>query len=148
VVYHGKDQEGVDESVPYPQRFEAAYPHTKALAEQLVLKANGPEVATVSLRPHLIWGPGDPHLLPRLLARARAGKLRQIGYQNKLVDSIYVDNAADAHLLAANRLVPSSAIAGKAYFLSQGEPVPLWDLINRMLAAGGAPPVTRRVPFI
>jgi nucleoside-diphosphate-sugar epimerase len=147
VVYHGKDQEGVDESVPYPKHFEAAYPHTKALAEQLVLKANGSELATVSLRPHLIWGPGDPHLLPRLLARARAGKLRQIGHQDKLVDSIYVDNAADAHLLAADRLAPGAAIAGKAYFLSQGEPVPLWDLINRMLAAGGAPPVTRRVPF-
>ena len=71
-----------------------------------MLAANGPDLATVALRPHLIWGPGDNHLIPRILARARAGRLRRIGRANKLIDSIYIDNAADAHLLAADRLRP------------------------------------------
>ena len=104
VVFDGRDMEGVDESVPYPQHYEAHYPRTKAEAERRVLAANGPELATVALRPHLIWGPGDPHLVPRILAKGRAGRLRRIGKQDKLVDTVYIDNAADAHLLAADRL--------------------------------------------
>ena len=146
VVFSGQDMEGVDESVPYPAHFEAHYPHTKALAEQLVLKANSPTLATVALRPHLIWGPGDNHLLPRLIARAKAGQLRRIGTQRKLVDTVFIENAADAHLLAADALAPGAACAGKAYFISNGEPIPLWDMVNRMLAAAGLPPVTRSVP--
>ena len=146
VVFDGRDMEGVDESVPYPAIFEAHYPRTKALAEQLVRAANGPQLATVSLRPHLIWGPGDNHLLPRLVARARAGQLARIGARPNLVDTVYVDNAADAHLLAADRLSPGSPIAGKVYFISQGEPVPMWEMVNRLLHAAGAPPVTRAIP--
>jgi nucleoside-diphosphate-sugar epimerase len=146
VVFDGRDQEGINESAPYPTHFAAHYPNTKALAEQLVLAANGPALATVALRPHLIWGPGDNHLVPRILERGRAGKLRRIGTANKLIDTTYIDNAADAHLLAADRLAPGSPIAGKAYFISQGEPVPLWDMVNRILAAGGVAPVTRSVP--
>ena len=146
VVFDGRDMEGVDESAPYPAHYEAHYPHTKALAEQAVMAANGAQLATVSLRPHLIWGPGDNHLLPRMVARARAGQLRRIGSRENLIDTIYVDNAADAHLLAADRLAPGSAVAGKVYFISQGEPVPLWQMVNRLLAAAGAPQVTRGVP--
>jgi len=146
VVFDGCDMEGVDESVPYPIHYEAHYPRTKALAERLVLAANDAELATVSLRPHLIWGPGDNHLLPRLVARARAGQLRRIGSRPNLIDTIHVDNAADAHLLAAERLYLGSPIAGKAYFLSQGEPVPMWDMVNRLLHAAGVPPVSRSVP--
>jgi nucleoside-diphosphate-sugar epimerase len=146
VVFDGRDMEGVNESVPYPPHFEAYYPQTKALAERAVLEANGPTLATVALRPHLIWGPGDNHLVPRILERGRAGKLRRIGKQNKLIDTTYIDNAADAHLLAADRLAPGSPIAGKAYFISQGEPIPVWDMVNRILAAGGVAPVTRSVP--
>jgi nucleoside-diphosphate-sugar epimerase len=147
VVFDGRDMEGVNESVPYPARYEAPYPATKSLAERLVLGTNGPALATVALRPHLIWGPGDNHLVPRILARARAGRLRRIGRASKLIDSVYIDNAADAHVLAAERLAPGAAAAGKAYFISNGEPVPLWDLVNSILAAGGLGPVTRRVPF-
>ena len=146
VVFGGRDMEGVDESVPYPLQYEAHYPRTKALAEQLVRAANDPQLATVSLRPHLIWGPGDNHLLPRLVARARAGQLARIGSRTNLIDTIYVDNAADAHLLAAERLSPGSPIAGKVYFISQDEPVPMWEMVNRLLQAAGAPPVTREVP--
>jgi nucleoside-diphosphate-sugar epimerase len=146
VVFNGKDMEGIDENAPYPDRFEAHYPCTKAQAEQLVTLANTARLATVSLRPHLIWGPGDNHLIPRILKRARAGRLRRIGNNNKLIDTIYIDNAADAHLLAADRLNPGGPIAGKVYFVSNGEPWPIWDLINAILACADLPPVKRRIP--
>jgi nucleoside-diphosphate-sugar epimerase len=146
VVGAGHAIEGGDESLPYPRRYLAHYPRTKAQAERAVLAANGPDLATVSLRPHLIWGPGDNHLVPRLIAWAEAGRLRQVGNGSNRVDVTYIDNAAAAHLLAADRLAPGSPIAGKAYFISQGEPVALWPFINRVLALAGLPPVTRRIP--
>ena len=146
VVFDGRDMEGVDESAPYPAHYEAHYPRTKAQAEKMVRSANDAQLATVSLRPHLIWGPGDNHLLPRLVARARAGQLRRIGARENLTDTVYVDNAADAHLLAAEHLLPGSPIAGKTYFISQGEPVPVWQMVNRLLNAADAPVVTRAIP--
>ena len=145
VVFDGSDMEGVDESIPYPQHFHAPYPQTKAEAEQLVLCSNDATLATVALRPHLIWGPEDNHLVPRILARGRQGALRRIGTRPCLVDTIYIDNAASAHLLAADALAIGSPVAGKAYFLSQGEPLPLWEMVNRILASGGLPPVTRTI---
>ena len=145
VVFDGSDVEGGDESLPYPAHFEAHYPHTKALAEKAVLAANSRTLATVSLRPHLIWGPGDNHLVPRIVAKARSGKLRRIGERPCLVDTVYVENAAEAHLNAADRLAPGSPPAGKAYFISNGEPLPLWEMVNRILAAAGLPPVTRSI---
>ena len=146
VVFDGRDMAGVNESVPYPSHYDASYPQTKAIAERMVLNANDAALATVSLRPHLIWGPGDNHLVPRILARARAGRLRRIGTEAKRIDGVYIDNAADVHLLAADRLAPGSPIAGKAYFITQGEPIPLWDLVNRILHAAGLCPVTRSIP--
>lgn len=145
VVFDGSDVEGGDESLPYPTEFEAFYPQTKMLAERLVLGANSPMLATVSLRPHLIWGPGDNHLVPRILAKARSGRLRRIGRRDCLVDTVYVDNAARAHLNAADRLGCGSAAAGRAYFISNGEPLPLWEMVNRILAAADLPPVSRSV---
>lgn len=147
VVYHGGDLEGADESTPYPPHYETAYAQTKAEAERMVLSANSPTLATVALRPHLIWGVGDPHLVPRVIARARAGKLRIVGRGTNRVDVTYVDDAARAHLQAAQVLVPGSAVAGRAYFLSQGEPVELWPFLNRVLATVGLPPVVKRVPY-
>ena len=145
VVFNGRDLEGVDESTPYSSQFEAAYPETKALAEQSILRANAPELATLALRPHLIWGPGDNNLLPRIIARARSGRLRRIGRGNPLIDPIYIDNAAEAHLLAADRLEPGSPIAGKTYFITQGETIPLWDMIDRLLGAASLGPVRRSI---
>ncbi len=145
VVFNGQDEAGIDESVPYPTRYLSHYPRTKAIAERLVLAANGPSLTTVSLRPHLIWGPGDNHLFPRLVQRAREGKLRRVGNGTNLVDTTYIDNATDAHLLAAAGLCPGSLASGKAYFISNGEPVPLWDLIDRLLACDGVSPVTRKI---
>ena len=146
VVFNGRDMENVDESAPYPAHFEAPYPATKAQAERLALGANGSDLAVVALRPHLIWGPGDNHLLPRIIARARAGRLWKIGGGDSLIDATYVVNAVEAHLQAADRLSAGSKPAGKAYFIAQGEPIPVWDLIDRFLAAADLPPLKRSVP--
>jgi len=145
VVFNGRDMEGADESVPYSKRFEAAYPKTKAEAERLILEADGADLATISLRPHLIWGPGDNNLLPRIIARARRGQLRRIGRRNPLIDPIYIDNAAHAHYLAALRLEPGSPVAGKIYFVTQGETIPLWDMINHFLKAASLAPIRRTI---
>jgi nucleoside-diphosphate-sugar epimerase len=145
VVFNGRDMPGADESVPYSKRFDAAYPKTKAQAEQIVLESNGADLATIALRPHLIWGPGDNNLLPRIIARARRGQLRRIGRRDPLIDPIYIDNAAAAHCLAADRLELGSPVAGKAYFVTQGETIPLWDIINHFLKAAGLAPVRRMI---
>jgi nucleoside-diphosphate-sugar epimerase len=146
VTFDGTDQEGVDESAPYPERFLAHYPHSKSIAEREVLAANGSGgVLTCALRPHLIWGPRDRHLIPRLLARARSGRLRRVGNGRNLVDMIYVENAADAHLQAADALRDGSPVAGRAYFLNQGEPVNCWNWINEILALAGIPPVQKSI---
>jgi 2-alkyl-3-oxoalkanoate reductase len=145
VVFSGGDMEGVNESAPYPKRYLTAYPKTKAIAEQMVLNANDENLATVSLRPHLIWGPGDNHLVPRILARAKAGKLRKIGSRDVLVDSVYIDNAASAHILALDRLNFNSPCSGKAYFISNGEPWKLWDLVNEIILAGRGNVVNKTV---
>jgi nucleoside-diphosphate-sugar epimerase len=187
VVYDGRDLAGADESLPLTTRCPAAYPLTKAIAEREVLAANSPELSTVALRPHLIWGVGDPHLVPRIIAQARAGRLRIVGSGRNRVDLVHVENAVDAHLLAEQALsrfqapsprsqkppstadrchltddiertppsdqchlsddieAPPSPAAGKAYFITNGEPVVLWDWINDLLRALDIPPVTKHL---
>ncbi len=146
VTFDGTDQKGVDESVPYPTRWLCHYQHTKALAEQHVLESNGADgLLTCALRPHLIWGPRDRHLIPRLLRRARSGRLRRVGDGTNLIDVIYVENAAEAHLLAADALRPGSPAAGRAYFISQGEPVRCWQWIDEILALAGLPAVKKSI---
>ena len=146
VVFDGHDMEGPDESVPYPKRYASHYSATKALAEQAVLAANDSSLRTVALRPHLIWGPRDNHIVPRVVAQARAGKLRRIGNGGNKVDTTYIDNAASAHLCAADALESNARVAGRAFFVSQGDPVPIWDIIDGILSAAGLPPVTRSIP--
>lgn len=146
VTFDGGDQENVDESAPYPEHWLCHYPHSKALAEQAVLAANDKDgLLTCSLRPHLIWGPKDQHLIPRLLDRARSGKLRRVGDGKNLVDMIYVENAAAAHLQAADALTADSEVAGSAYFISQGEPVNCWDWIDDILALADIPPIKKSI---
>jgi len=147
VVHSGGDLAGVDESVPYPERFEAAYPQTKAMAEMAVLAANEDDLLTVVLRPRFIWGPEDTNLVPQLVARARAGQLRIVGDGSNLVDTVYIDNAVDAHLLAADCLEPGASCAGRPYFISNGEPWPMKKIINGILGAAGLPPEERSVPL-
>ena len=147
VVHAGRDLDGVDESTPYAPRFRAHYPATKRIAEARVLAANSPQLSTVALRPHLIWGPGDNHLLPRIADRARKGRLRFIGEPGKRIDVTYIDNAARAHLDALDRLAPGAPCAGRAYFISDGAPIATEAMVNALLRAVGVAPETRRLPL-
>jgi nucleoside-diphosphate-sugar epimerase len=144
VVFNGTDMEGVNESVPYPATYLAYYPQTKAIAEQYVIKTAGQGLLTIILRPHLIWGPGDKHFVPRIIARANG--LIRVGNGKNLVDTVYIDNAAEAHVLAADGLEKNPKLSGNIYFISQGDPIPLWDMINHILEAAGFAPVRRSMP--
>ena len=148
VTFDGTDQCGVDESAPYPDKWLCHYPHTKALAEQHVLASHGKHgVATCALRPHLIWGPRDRHLIPRVIERARRKQLRRVGDGQNLIDMVFVENAVQAHLQAADALAIRSPVGGRAYFISQGVPVNCWDWINEILAIAGLEPATKSISF-
>lgn len=139
VTFEGKHQTGIDETVPYPSKWLCYYPQTKALAEKMVLAANSTgQFSTVALRPHLIWGEGDPHLIPRVIERCLAKRLVCIGSGKNLIDTVHVDLAAAAHLLALHTLAnePHKA-AGKAYFITDGEPIGCWDWISMLLIVAG-----------
>ena len=140
-------QGGNELNTPYGQHFKAPYPATKLIAEQHVLAAADAALATIALRPRLIWGPGDTQLLPRLVERARACRLRFIDGGHNLMDTTYIDNAVQAHLCALDRLHPGAACAGKAYFISNGEPKPLREIVNALLRVAGAPAVDKSIPF-
>jgi nucleoside-diphosphate-sugar epimerase len=149
VTHSGRSAvEGGNEiNTPYGEHFKAPYPATKLIAEKEVLAANDATLATVALRPRLIWGPGDTQLLPRLVERARAGRLRFIGGGHNRMDTTYIDNAAQAHVQAFDALAPGAACAGKAYFISNGEPREVRRIVNDLLAAAGQPPVDKSLPF-
>jgi len=146
VIFHGRSIRGVDESFPYPKRYVSNYSATKAVAERAVLAANSEALCTIALRPHLIWGPGDNHMLPRFVTQARAGKLRRLGSGQNRIDTTYIEDAARAHLLADDALRRNPRSRGRAFFISQDDPRPIWDIINGMLAAAGVSPVSRSAP--
>lgn len=147
VVFDGRPHVDADESLPYPseESYLCSYPRSKMLAERAVLGANCRQLATVALRPHLIWGPRDNHLLPRLIARARSGRLRRVGDGRNEVSMSYVENAAAAHLNALDRLKPDASCAGKAYFINEPEPVELWPWIDELLELAGLPRLNRSI---
>ncbi len=148
VVFGADDLENGNESLPYPSSYACFYPQTKAEAERMVLEASEPGgICTVSLRPHLIWGPGDPHLIPRLLDRADKRRLIRVGEGDNRVDLTYIDNAAEAHILASDALEPGSPVCGRCYFISDGKPVVLWDWIHELLRRLGRTPVTRSLSY-
>jgi len=145
-TFDGGDAAGKTEAeAPYPTHFEAPYPESKAVAEKLVLDANSADIATTALRPHLIWGPRDPHILPRLIARHKQGRLMRVGDGTNKVGITYIDNAAVAHLQAADVLAFDAPNAGKAYFITDLEPVLLWPWIDGVLTGVGLPPIGRSV---
>jgi nucleoside-diphosphate-sugar epimerase len=161
VVYNGGDLAGIDESAPLCIAAPCAYPTSKAAAEREVLAAHGPSLATVALRPHLVWGPGDKNVVPRVLALARTGRLKIIGSGRNKVDVTHISNVVDAHLLAEGALCRVTARTntglaaasngvtpgGRAYFITNGEPVLLWDWINQLLRGVGIPEITKHVPL-
>jgi nucleoside-diphosphate-sugar epimerase len=143
VAFGEEDVEGADEALPYPERYLSHYQHTKALAERYVLAREG--LAVTAIRPPLIWGPRDPHLLPRIFARARQGRLIQVGEGRNVVDVTYVENCAEAHLLAADRLSERSPLRGRAYFIGQEHPVNMWDFIRELVTRAGYKPPSRTI---
>jgi len=149
VVFTGGNLAAADESLPYGEGIPCEYAATKARAEKAVLAAHDlppGHLKTVALRPHLVWGPGDPNLVPRLLRRARQGRLRVVGQGDNVVDLTYIDNAIDAHLLAEGALDRErDNPGGKAYFVTNDEPVKLWEWINQLLEELGAEPVEKRL---
>jgi nucleoside-diphosphate-sugar epimerase len=146
VVYDGRPHEYANESLPYPETYLCHYPHTKALAEREVLAANGRDgLSTVSLRPHLIWGPRDRHLIPRILDRAARGRLRRVGDGTNRVSVSYAENVAHAHLLACDALRPGSPVAGRAYFINEPEPVNLWVFVGEIVRRAGLPPIRKSI---
>lgn len=147
VVFAGYDIAGGDEFLPYPNEFLCHYAASKAAAERVLLAAHGSGLATVALRPHLVWGPGDTNLIPRLVERGRKGLLKMVGDGKNLVDISYIDNVVDAHLLAADNLAGIGTAGGRAYFISQGEPVNLWGWIDEFFGLVGVAPVARSVSF-
>ncbi|HNY10036.1 MAG TPA: NAD-dependent epimerase/dehydratase family protein [Candidatus Wallbacteria bacterium] len=148
VVFADTDLMNVDESTPYAKNHLFYYSETKAEAERRVLRNNGTNgLLTVSLRPHLIWGPGDKQIMARIIKYVKKGKLKIVGNGLNRVDITYIDNAADAHLLAADALSKDSKLAGSAYFISQGEPVLLWEFINKILLGVGIEPIDKKVSF-
>lgn len=139
---------GVGEEIPYPEVHLSAYGETKQKAEEIVLGMNdGKSFLTTALRPHLIWGPGDPHIFPRIVHKARQGKLKIIGDGDNLVDIIYVENAARAHVQAMEKLIPGSKVCGQAYFLGQERPVKLWDFVNIILGQHQIAPPDKSVDY-
>lgn len=146
VVYNGYDFCGASERVPLTTSCPSPYPLTKAIAEREVIAANTATLHTVALRPHLIWGIDDPHLVPRMLDRARRGRLFIVGSGKNRVDLVHVENAVDAHILAEYALMYDDSIAaGRSYFITNNQPVVLWDWINDLLQRLGEPPVRRKI---
>lgn len=145
VVFDGGDHLDADESLPYPPQWLCHYPHSKALAEQAVISANSESFRTLSLRPHLIWGPRDNHLIPRLLQKAKSGRLRRVGDGSNVVSVSYVENTAAAHLQAERSLRESTRAAGAAYFINEPESVNLWEWINELLRLVDLPPLKKSI---
>ncbi|MDP1877701.1 MAG: NAD-dependent epimerase/dehydratase family protein [Actinomycetota bacterium] len=122
------------------------YARSKAMAELLALRADEPGFAVTAIRPHLVWGPGDEQLVGRIAERARAGRLVLVGRGTALIDTLYVDNAAQALAQALDRChLPD--VRGQAFVVTNGEPRTVAEVFGRIAVAAGAAPPTRRVPF-
>ena len=143
VVFDGRDQTNGTSALPYASPASSHYSATKAASERLVLKANSKALATVSLRPHLIYGPGDPHLIPRVIDRASRGRLAFVGNGRNRVSLTFVDNAAAAHIQAADRLNFNATCAGRAYFINDPEPVVFGEWLTTLVSRLGLPSIKR-----
>ena len=127
-----------------PQRVRGNYATSKAMAEQIALAADSPDLAVVAIRPHLVWGPGDTQLIGRIVDRARAGHMALVGSGAALIDTTYVDNAVDALVCALDRCAD---VHGEALVVSNGEPRPVAELVTSICRAAGVDPPRRRLPL-
>lgn len=147
-VYEGRDVENGDETLPYARISQAPYADSKIAAEKKVLAFDSRETQTCAIRPHVIFGAGDRRFIASILDKARQGKLtRAVGKRDKLSDFTYIDNLVDAVVAAEERLVPGSPVCGQAYFITNGEPMPFFDFVERFIVEMGHPPITGTVPF-
>ena len=145
VVFGEHGFRGDNEDLPYPTRSYSRYGKSKAHAEERVLNAATKDFYTVALRPHLVFGPGDQNLIPRLIDAAKKKKLKIVGSGENKVDVLYVENAADAHICAMDTLLDNpSSISGQAFFLGQG-PVKLWSFINDILELQKLDPIKKKI---
>lgn len=147
VVFNGEDIEYGDERMPYPDKFLCNYAKSKVLSEKRVLDAAKAGLRACCIRPHLVWGPGDPHLIPRLIERGRKKQLKIVGEGKNQVDISYIDNVAHAHILAAINLASNGQANGKAYFIGDENPVVLWKWINDLFGCLDIKKVEKKVPF-
>lgn len=145
VAHTGESLVGADAGPATPDAVRGRYARSKAQAEVLALAASSDSFPVLALRPHLIWGPGDTQLVGRIVSRAREGKLAIVGNGAALIDSTYIDNAADAIVAGLDR-VPG--LGGQAFVVSNGQPRPVRELINRIVLAAGLEPPTVRVPYV
>jgi 2-alkyl-3-oxoalkanoate reductase len=147
VVYEGKDIEDGDETLPYG-RDQAPYADSKIEAEKDVIAANSESLLTCAIRPHVVFGPGDTRFLPNILSRVEAGKLKMgVGGQIKLSDFTYIDNLIEGILLADASLVSNQKAAGQAYFITNGEPIPFWGFVDKILVELGHPKIKGYVAY-
>jgi nucleoside-diphosphate-sugar epimerase len=142
VAHAGRPLVGVGAEPANPEAARGPYARTKAIAELEALAADGPDLAVLTVRPHLVWGPGDTQLVERIVQRGQAGRLPAIGSGAALIDSTYVDNAVDALVAAVD-----SAAHGEALVVSNGEPRPVLEMLARICAAAGVPGPRGRVPL-
>ena len=146
VAHAGEPLVGAAASKADPEHARGSYARSKAQAELLALDADRPGFAVTALRPHLVWGPGDTQLVGRIAERARSGRLVLIDDGSALIDTTYVDNAAEAIAQAVERC-DLDGVHGRALVVSNGEPRTVAETLGRIARAAGAPPPTRRVPF-
>ena len=143
VAHSGSALHGVGAQPADPQGARGSYARTKAEAELIALAASREGFAVCAIRPHLVWGPGDEQLIGRIVKRASAGRLFLVDHGYALIDSTYIDNAADALIAALDTCTDN---AGRAFVISNGEPRTVSELLERICVAAGQAPPTRSVP--
>ena len=144
VAHDGTSIVGAPAGPADPDRARGHYARSKAQAELIALAANSSAMSVVAVRPHLIWGPGDTQLVERIVERAKSGRLAIVGSGAALIDTTYVDNAADA-LIAALDSAPT--LGGRAFVVTNGQPRPVREILNRIVMAAGLEPPRIRVPY-
>jgi nucleoside-diphosphate-sugar epimerase len=146
VIADGTPHFDVDETHPYSRRYQSPYSESKALAEQDVLRANGPDLGTVAIRPHMIWGPGPSHWVGGVRKLSRKGMLYQMGKGTNRVGMTYMDDCVAAHIAALHALESDKAVGGRAFFIHGGSPVSLWQWVRDLTAALSLPSIRGTLP--
>jgi nucleoside-diphosphate-sugar epimerase len=144
VAHTGRSLVGAGAEPADPGGVRGHYARSKAQAELIALAADSSTMAVTAIRPHLIWGPGDAQLIGRIVERAKAGRLAIVGSGAALIDTTYVDNAADALVAAVDK---APTIGGRVLVVTNGQPRPVRELLNRIVLAAGLEKPRLKVPY-